>query len=145
MEKRRNRSDAYQVIYHEIMYSHDMLSGFSNSESISTRLCPYQYDERVLDLQDQLKEEFWRVVDEALTDKQARVMQMLGEGATQMEIAKEMGCNQSSIHKNLRGGASKDGSVSYGGSEGKLREACMSDPKILEILAKIDEIHEERW
>ena len=128
------------------MYSHDMLSGFSNDDSISTRLCPYQYDERVLDLQDKLKDEFWRVVDEALTERQGQVIKLIGNGKTQQEVAKAMDCNQSSINKSLHGNGKTQGAVpSYGGSEKKLREACLADPKIIEILNKISEIRAERW
>jgi hypothetical protein len=144
MERRPNRSDRYQQLYCEVMYSHDMMGGFSNYDSISSRICPYQYDERVLDLQDQLKKEFWRVVDETLSDSQRKMIRMVGEGATQMEIAKVMQKNQSSIHKALRGSSSTNGSAT-GGTESKLREACFSDPKIVEILAKIDEIREDKW
>jgi DNA-binding CsgD family transcriptional regulator len=143
MEKRPNRSDRYQPLFHEIMYSHDMMSGFSNSNSISSRLCPYQYDERLLDLQDQLRKEFWRVVDEALNDKQSQMIKMIGMGATQMEVAKAMEVNQSSVNKNLHGGVSK--SNASGGIQGKLKEACFSDPKIRDILKRIDEIREEKW
>src|SRR5580658_3964860 len=83
MEKRPNRSDAYQHTFHEISFSQDMLSAFRNDDSILSRLCPYQYDERLLDLDDQLRREFWRVVGETLSDKQKKVIELIGkEGYT---------------------------------------------------------------
>jgi len=144
------RSSGYQQLFNEIMFSHDMLSSFSNDDSISNRLCPYQYDERLLDLEDQLRDEFWRIVEsEALTDKQRDVIVMIGKkGMTQQEIAKERRCNQSSINKSLNGSALyEDGkaTTSYGGSYRKLQEAVFADDKIKDILAKLAELREEKW
>ncbi len=143
------RSSSYQQLFNEIMFSHDMLSSFSNDDSISNRLCPYQYDERVLDLEDKLKEEFWRVVEEALTDRQKQVVVLTGkEGFTQSECAKKLSINQSSCAKSLRGSRSyKEGASNntYGGSYKKLQDAVEADTKIQEILRKIAEIREEKW
>jgi DNA-directed RNA polymerase specialized sigma24 family protein len=144
MEKRPNRSDACQHLFHEISFSQDMLSTFRNDDSILSRLCPHQYDERLLDLDDQLRQEFWRVVGEALSDKQKKIIELIGkEGYTQQETAKVMGCNQSSIAKALHGNNSGD-SV-YGGIYKKLRDAVFADEKILAILQEMPEIKEERW
>jgi hypothetical protein len=72
---------------------------------------------------------------------------MIGNGATQMEVAKAQKCNQSSVAKSLKGSVvyGEHGRESFGGSENKLRDACFADPKIISILAKIDEIREEKW
>lgn len=144
MEKRPNRSDQYQHLFSEIMYSHEMLSGFSNHEGISSRLCPYQYDEQLLDLQDRLKDEFWRVVKESLSERQGEIIRLIGkEGKTQAEAGKAMGNNQSSINKALLGSSKGDNPPT--GSYAKLREAVFADPVIITILAKIEELQEEKW
>lgn len=145
MEKRPNRSDQYQHLFSEIMYSHEMLSGFSNHEGISSRLCPYQYDEQLLDLQDRLKDEFWRVVKESLSERQGEIIRLIGkEGKTQAEAGKALQINQSSVNKQILGSSSKDGLVNNG-SYSKLREAVFADPIIISILAKIEELQEEKW
>ena len=149
MEQKRNRSDAYQALFHEIAFSQEMLGIFSNNDSISSRLCPYQYDERLLDLQDQLKTEFWRVVRQTLTDKQRQIVEMTGkEGLTQQETAKRLQINQSSCAKSLHGNSTYEDTKSkssYGGSYKKLQVAVSLDPKIQDILTKISELREERW
>lgn len=63
----------------ETACSNEMMEAFSNEASISNRLNPYMYDERLLDLEDQLKEEFWRVVDTLLTPRQKEVIKLYAD------------------------------------------------------------------
>jgi len=146
MEKRKNRSDKYQYLLLEISSSHEMLETFRNEDSISHRLNPFQYDEDIIDLEDQLKEEFWRVVDATLTDRQKQVIKFSADGYTQMETAKLLGVNQSSITKSLHGNVDyRKNKKVYGGIEKKLKKIVDSDPKIKEILDKIAELRQEKW
>lgn len=100
-ERRATRSDRYQSIYHESCHSHDMMESFSNSDSIYNRLNPWNYNEKLLDLEEQLRDEFWRVVDTLLTERQKEVIKLYSKNKTQMEIAKILKVNQSSITKSL--------------------------------------------
>jgi DNA-directed RNA polymerase specialized sigma subunit len=139
MEKRTNRSDHCQHLFHEISVSQDILSIFSNNDSILRRLSPYDYDERTLKLQDELRLAFWRVVDKSLNDKQKQIVEMIGkEGLTQQEAAKRMGINQSSIAKAI-------GSTNINGCYYKLKLAVFADPEINRILKEISDIQEDRW
>ena len=103
MERRKNRSDHYQYILLETVCSNDMMEAFCNEDSISARLNPFEYNEDLIELEEQLKKEFWRVVDTLLTPRQREVIRLYADGYTQMEIAKMLNVNQSSITKSLNG------------------------------------------
>ena len=146
MTKRQNRSDKYQYILLETVCSNDMMEAFSNDDSISARLNPFQYNEDLIDLEDQLKKEFWRVVDTLLTPRQREVIRLYADGYTQMEIAKMLNVNQSSITKSLNGNVDyKNGKKVCGGARKKIRKIIESDEKIKEILRKMQECREEKW
>ncbi len=146
MERRKNRSDKYQWILLEQVCSNDMLESFSNEESIYKRLNPFSYNEEISDLEDQLKKEFWRIVDTLLTPRQREVIRLYADGHTQMEIAKMLNVNQSSITKSLNGNVDyKNGKKIYGGARKKIRKIMEHDSKIKEILQKISELRSESW
>lgn len=148
-EKRRNRSDSYQWVLLETVCSNEMLESFSNEESIYNRLNPFAYSEELIDLEDQLRIEFWRIVESTLTPRQRDVIKLCADGYTQMEIANILNVNQSSITKSINGNVDyKSGNIakrSYGGSKRKLLKNIESDPKIKEILDKMAELREKKW
>jgi len=146
INKRQNRSDRYQYILLETACSNDMLESFCNEDSISARLNPYAYDEGLIELEEQLKKEFWRVVDTLLTPRQREVIRLYADGYTQMEIAKMLNVNQSSITKSLNGNVDyKNGKKIYGGARKKIRKIIENDDKIKDILTKMRDLREERW
>ena len=146
MEKRKNRSDQYQSFFAETSYSNEMLDIFSNEDSISARLNPFDYNETLLELEEELKKEFWRVVDTLLTPRQKEVIKLYSDGYTQMEIAKMLNVNQSSITKSLNGNVDyKNGRKIYGGARKKLKKIIENDEKIKEILKKMQECRDEKW
>lgn len=155
MDRKKNRSDIYQFLFTESLCSSEIMSIFSNDDSISYKLNPYQYNEEVMDLEDQLRKEFWRIVNNLLTPRQRDVIKLAAEGYTQMEIAKMLNVNQSSVTKSLNGNVDyknskpdKNGKTShrsYGGSKRKLIKIIENDPKIKNILAKIAEIRDTKW
>lgn len=146
MNKRQNRSDHYQYLLLETVCSNDMMESFCNEESIYNRLNPFGYNEDLLELEDQLKEEFWRVVNTLLTQRQRDVIRLYAEGFTQMEIAKKLNVNQSSITKSLNGNVDyKNSRRVYGGSKKKINKIIQSDEKIIEILKNMSALREEKW
>lgn len=143
---RTSRSQGYQNFFFESICSNDMMEAFSNEESIYDRLNPYEYNEELLELEDQLKVEFWRIVDTLLTPRQRDVIKLYSDGYTQMEIAKILGVNQSSVTKSLHGNVNyKDGKKVYGGSRRKINKIIETDFKVKEILAKMNEIRANKW
>lgn len=146
INKRAPRSQKYQDIFLEIVFSNEMMSSFSNEESVYNRLNPFNYDEEVLELEDQLKVEFWRVVGSLLTKRQKQVIQLYVDGYTQMEIAKKLNVNQSSITKSLNGNVDyKNGRRVYGGAKKKMQKIIQNDERIKDLLRRINELRTEKW
>ena len=147
MNKRQNRSDRYQWVLLETVCSNDMMEAFCNEDSIYNRLSGgFIYDERMLELEDRLKKEFWRVVDTLLTPRQREVIRLYADGYTQMEIAKMLNVNQSSITKSLNGNVDyKNGKKIYGGARKKIRKIIELDDSIKEILQEMAELRDEAW
>lgn len=146
INKRQNRSDRYQYILLETVCSNEMLESFCNEDSISARLNPFDYNENLIELEDQLKKEFWRVVDTLLTPRQREVIRLYADGYTQMEIAKMLNVNQSSITKSLNGNVDyKNGKKIYGGARKKIRKIIENDERIKEILAEMQACKDEKW
>ncbi len=146
MERRKNRSDHYQYILLETVCSNDMMEAFCNEDSISARLNPFEYNEDLIELEEQLKKEFWRVVDTLLTSRQREVIRLYADGYTQMEIAKMLNVNQSSITKSLNGNVDyKNGKKIYGGARKKIRKIIENDDRIKDILTKMADCRAEKW
>ena len=147
INKRSNRSDKYQWVLLETVCSNDMMEAFCNEDSIYNRLTGgFAYDETLIDLEDQLKKEFWRVVDTLLTPRQREVIRLYADGYTQMEIAKMLNVNQSSITKSLNGNVDyKNGKKIYGGARKKIRKIIENDDRIKEILAEMAACRDEQW
>jgi predicted transcriptional regulator len=152
-KERKTRSSAYQALFCETSCPNEMLESFSNEESVYKRLNPFSYNDDIAELEEELKKEFWRVVEQ-LTDRQKQVLKLASGGLTQMEIAKELGVNQSSVTKSLNGNVDykkcdpkngNKGKVSYGGSKKKLRALLAADEKIQEILRKIADLRGETF
>lgn len=123
-----------------------MLESFSNEEGVFKRLNPFSYNDEIADLEDQLKREFWRIVDTLLTPRQREVIRLYADGYTQMEIAKMLNVNQSSITKSLNGNVDyKNGKKIYGGARKKIRKIIENDDRIKEILKRISELRDENW
>ncbi len=146
MANRKNRSDQYQYLILETACSHEVLAKFGNDDSICARLNPFEYNEDLLDLEDELKGEFWRVVNDLLTKRQKQVIKLCADGYTQMEIAKKLHVNQSSITKSWNGNVDyKNGKRIYGGAKKKILKIIENDEKIKDILKRMSELREKKW
>jgi RNA polymerase sigma factor (sigma-70 family) len=140
-KERTTRSNSYQFVLLEQAFAPEMLAEVADSEGIFAQLNPFGYNETILELKDQLKIEFWRLVEEKLTPRQREVIKLYCEGLTQMEIAKKLNVNQSSITKSLNGNCDyRNGRRLYGGSRKKLQKLAEQDPKIQAIIEKIQEL-----
>lgn len=155
-EPRKTRSSAYQNLFCETSCPNEMLESFSNEESVYKRLNPFSYNDDIAELEEMLRKEFWRIVDTQLTERQKIVLKLAAQGSTQMEIAKILNVNQSSITKSLNGNVdyskcdkknsdNNKNKVSYGGSKKRLRKLLSEDKKIQEILLKIADLRGETF
>jgi predicted transcriptional regulator len=145
MLERKNRSDKYQYMICEVLCGDVIWNNFANQDTIDYALNPYRYDEKLLNLQDQLKEQVWKMASEVCTDIQWKCLTMYCNGMTQCEIAKELGVNQSSITKCLNGNVDygNDKKV-YGGVTKKLKKAAENNKAIQSILAQISDLTVEK-
>lgn len=100
--KRDVRSQSYQHLFNEISFSNEMLTAFAEENGLTAAIIE-QHNEELLDLKEDLKVEFWRLVEENLTERQQEVLKLSAQGYTQTEIAKKLGVNQSSITKSING------------------------------------------
>src|SRR3989304_7038134 len=115
MREKSNRSDKYQFVLLECPCSPEMLTEVAEADGIGAQLNPWGYNEELLDLKDQLKKSFWRIVDTQLTSRQKEVIHLYAQGLTQTEIAKKLKVNQSSITKSINGNCDyKSGKRIYG-------------------------------
>jgi len=145
-DRRKNRSDKYQYVLLETSCANEMMEAFTNADSIYNRLDSFMYNEELLDLEEDLRKEFWRIVNELLTDRQKQVIKLYADGYTQMEIAKMLNVNQSSITKSLNGNVDyKNGKKIYGGARKKIRKIIENDDKIKAILARMQDLRETKY
>ncbi len=141
MSRKSNRSNGYQHLFAEQPYSNEMMAEFSEAQGLVENYRP-EDREKLLDLRETLHLEFWRLAKENLTDRQFQVIELLAKGFTQIEIAKQLNVNQSSITKSVNGNCDyRNGKRVYGGAKKKLQRLSDQDRKIQEIITQIAEIH----
>lgn len=142
MDRSKNRSDRYQWVLVESPCSPEMLTEVADSEGIGAQLNPYGYNEEELELKDQLKAAFWRIVNTKLTTRQKEVITLYCDGYTQTEIAKMLNVNQSSITKSINGNCDyrNDKKKIYGGAKRKIQKISEQDEEIQLILNKLKEV-----
>lgn len=140
----KSRSSGYQHFLLELSCSPQLITDFSDMQGIHGYLNDFRYNEELHDLKELLKKEFWRLVEEELTERQQEVLKLCAEGLTQIEIAKLLKVNQSSVTKSLNGNTDYRGSKKkvYGGAKKKLKKLIEKDEKIQQIFRRIAEIQE---
>lgn len=144
VDRTKNRSDSYQFIILETAVSPEMLTEISDNNSIGSQLNPFGYNEELLDLKEKLKEEFWRIVRTQLTKRQCEVIELYCQGLTQMQIAKKLNVNQSSVTKSINGNCDyRNNKRVYGGAKKKIFKIAEKNENIQVILKRISEIQSE--
>ncbi len=144
VDRTKNRSDHYQHLILESSCSSEMLADFAETDSIYSKLNPFGYNEELLELKDQLKVELWRVINTQLTARQKEVITLYAQGLTQIEIAKRLNVNQSSVTKSLHGNIDyRNGRRVYGGAKKKLKRIADKDEVIQGILKRIAELQSD--
>jgi len=142
-DRRRNKSEHYQWTILERSINPFILSDLSSAQGMSYRLQPFSYDEKLLELQDELNARMWEIIEKGLTERQKQVIKLSMQEFTQNEIAKMLGINQTSVHKVVKGNIDyKNGKKRYGGAYKKITKLCAVDPEIQRILKEIAEVCE---
>lgn len=138
------RSNGYQWIIQEVPEAPDILTEYSDNKGLTGKLNNSTYCEELYELEDRLRVAQWRIIDSALTPRQRQVLKLYSDGYTQMDIAKMLKVNQSSITKSINGNCDyRNGKKIYGGAKKKLKRAAAKDPEIQEILKRMAEIAQE--
>ena len=137
-----SKSSSYQYKIVEISFDQGKLNNFSNDRGISSVLSGNSYDDRISYLRDELLEIIYEIVNgDMLTEHQKKILFMRLMGKTQNDIAKHLGITQSAVHKAMHGNIDyKNNKKRYGGIVKKLKKICGTEPRVVEILNKIDQI-----
>lgn len=138
VDRSKNRSNAYQHLFAESLCSPEMITEFCDAQGFASAIS--SHNEEMLDLQEELIKNFWRIVKK-LTPRQQQVLKLMSEGKTQVEIAKLLEVNQSSVVKSVGGNVDySNGRMVYGGSRKKLLKLASEDPVLQNIFKRIAEI-----
>jgi hypothetical protein len=85
VDRSKNRSSGYQHVLVESPTSPEMLAEVADTDGIMALMSNGAYNEELLELKEQLRKAFWRLVDTKLTDRQKEVVHLYAQGLTQTE------------------------------------------------------------
>lgn len=140
-----NKSKFYQHKIVEISFDQSKLNNFPIERGIGHILIENEINDKIVDLRENLIEELYDVVNgNFLTEHQKKILFMRLMGKTQNEIAEHLKITQSAVHKSLFGNIDyKNNKKRYGGIIKKLKKICKNEPRIQNILDKINDIKTE--
>ena len=133
---RESRSAKYQYIFNELQVDEVSMLNYFNEDGLHYN---GEYNEIIMDLQEDYNKRLWVLLRENLTENQLICTEALAEGLTQDELAKKLGLNQSSINKTMWGNVVYgDGEpVHYGGVRRKMQAIAKDDEELMRIKLKI--------
>lgn len=140
MSKRPARSDKYQYKILERTVAIDFMYSFTIEDGL------YQHNDAIVEeqlytLRDEMKIRMYELMEIHLTDRKRSLINMWVDGYTQIEMAKILGINQSSVTKSIHGNIDySNGKKNYGGTIKKIKSIIKNDPKMIEIFKQIDEL-----
>lgn len=140
MKEYQTRSQTYQYKVLERISSDDYLKTLDSNKGLTGFL---NYDsEEVKELQDQLLERLWQLIDIHCTDKQKLILNLLyKEGLTQQEVADFRGISQSTVNKCIHGNVDyKNNKRTSGGIIHKLQPIFKQDTISQNIINQIKEL-----
>ena len=140
---RENRSDKYQYLLLEIIVAdHGIWNSFEQPHNKSFPIS-IEMMEYLRGLEDKLQKELVGLIKKHLTPRQYEVLSLYADGYTQMEIAKILNVNQSSITKSLHGNTDyKNGKKIYGGISKKMQNLIGKHHPFKPVMAAIHEVWE---
>lgn len=140
LDKRAIRSEKYQWTIVETTwgYHNNTPIDYINEEGLYYgNIIP----QLTAELNDLAFKRLYEVAEKCLTDRQFSVISNLLKGSTQMEVAKLLGVNQSSVNKSINGNISyEDGGFRHGGTTKKLSHNLIKDNEYRLIIKKLDEL-----
>ena len=146
------RSNGYQWIIQECPTAPENISDYSDAQGFVKSINDPGYKEELHEINEALNKAFWRLIDSVLTERQKEVLKLSAgkdprfpnESKTQVEIAKLLDVNQSSVTKSIHGNCDyRNGRKVYGGAQKKLQKAADRDPEIKELMKRKYQLMEE--
>lgn len=135
------RSMAYQYKMHEAYYDPVVVNYLADSHGLHHE--SIEKKEHRADLKEKLLELTFSLIEKNLTKHQKEVLFLILKGYSQIEVAKELGVNQSSVTKCLHGNLLNDGSGKfYGGLFKRLKKAAALDQEIQKVLKELVELND---
>lgn len=139
-----NRSGGYQWVILESPQSPDSITECSDAQGMVGTINDGANGEVIHELQELLKSEYWNLIERELTSRQKEVIKLCAQGKTQVDIAKILNVNQSSVTKSLNGNVDyRHGKRVYGGAKKKLRRLAQKEPAIQAILKQIADLEDD--
>lgn len=143
-EKRPNRSNSYQWVILEFPYdftNSKEIAEFGTERGLYARVSSEQSQE-FQELNDQAIKLVVELITTQGTELQAKMVQLFLEGKKQMEIAKILDCNQSSVAKCFKGNVdyASGKAMRYGGITKKLIGLILKSNELKQLLRKMAEI-----
>ena len=143
MPERKSRSDSYQWVINETPVDFQSIeSAVGNSRSIYTcsHLHPFNIvtNQQFLELNDSAIARIFQLAKQSFTKRQYEIFDLYLQGKTQMEIAKILDVNQSSITKGLMGNVDYNHKGKrYGGMAKRLANLIVRDNVLRNILKEM--------
>jgi hypothetical protein len=132
------RSNSYQHIWNEVIvdYSDPAYQIMIDAHGLPTPSLSEEYYKLEEEAYARLREVAWSI----LTKHQREVLELTYLGLTQKEIAKELSCHQSSIHKTIHGNPATATSKKHGGSSKKIAKALLQDEPFRLLIFQISQL-----
>jgi DNA-binding MarR family transcriptional regulator len=142
-----SKSKKYQHKIVEVRFDQSYLNNFPEERGMGNILEENSPSEEMVAFRKELLDELYNIIhSSSLTDHQRKVLLMRVEGKTQNHIAQHLGITQSAVHKALHGNIDyKNDKKRYGGVYKKLKKQCAANPKIQDILRRIEEYKEKKY
>ena len=139
------KSKSYQYKIVEVSFDAAKLNNFSADKSIGSILEENSFDDRLIDLREELLGEIYDIVNgDYLTEHQKKILFMRLMGKTQNQIADHLGITQSAVHKAMHGNIDyRNHKKRYGGIVKKLRKICRTNDKVIDLLSQISAVKKE--
>lgn len=137
---RPTRSDKYQYLILERAVDTPFLHSFSLHDGLYSANDAL-VEEQLYTLRERMKKRMYELMEIHLTERQKILINMWTDGYTQMEMAKILGINQSSVTKSIHGNVEyKSGRKVYGGTIKKMKKLVVDDPEMQEIFREMDDL-----
>lgn len=135
-KKRPTRSEHYQHVIMEFTLPEVVWNSFSAPDEACLPMSD-ELKEELLALDDRLRVWLLHIIDTLLTDHQKKVITLIGQGKTQMEVAEELGITQPTITKTLHGNQDIKQGKFYGGVTKKITTLVRCSDAIKPAMKKI--------